>query len=138
MADENATGDTPEVKKSRRKLTKDLTTSPGTVVIEVAGGVQGKMSFPFSDLPPKIQEQFGPFGLGHKLGDSAAGRSGADAEEAINKVWNGLKAGEWSVRAPAVPKVKLSDLAANFAKLSKKEQEKASGLLTALGIELPT
>jgi len=32
------------------------------------------MTFDFNTLPKDIRVKFGPFGLGHKLGDSAAGR----------------------------------------------------------------
>ncbi len=124
-------------KKSRRKLTKDLATKPGVVIMEALGGVKGATDYNFSTLPKDIQEKLGPFGLGHKLGDAAAGRAGKDAEEAIDKVWDGLMKGDWSVRAPATPKVKVSEIAANFAKLSPKEKDKAASLLTALGIDLP-
>jgi len=131
MAEEEATT------KKAKKLSKDLATKPGSVVITVAGGAKGAMEFAFSKLPEKIQELFGPFGLGHKLGDAAAGRSGADAESAIMKVWEGLMKGDWTVRAPAVPKVSLAEVKANFDKLSPAEQKTARTLLAGLGITLP-
>jgi len=120
-----------------KKLTKDLTVKPGSVVITVEGGEKGAMAFDFSKLPEKIQELFGPFGLGHKLGDSAAGRTGKDAEAAITKVWDGLMKGDWSVRAPATPKVSLTEVAANFQKLAPAEQKAAKALLDSLNIKLP-
>ncbi len=98
------------------------------------GGEKGEMDFPFASYPADVQTKFGPFGQGHKLGDAAAGRSGSDAEEAIIKVNAGLLNGDWSTRAPAVPKVKVSDIIANFANLSAKEKATAAPLLAALGI----
>jgi hypothetical protein len=124
-----------EVKKSRRKLTKEV--YDGGVKITVLGGEKGEMDFPFAAYPVDVQTKFGPFGQGHKLGDAAAGRSGADAEEAIVKVNAGLLNGDWSTRAPAVPKVKVSDIIANFANLSEEEKATAAPLLAALGIDLP-
>lgn len=123
--------------KKTKKLSKDLVSKPGTVIITVKGGAKKSMEFDFSKLSPKIQKLFGPFGLAHKLGDAAASRSSKDAEEAIQKVWDGLLADNWSVRAPAVPKVSVTDITQNFAKLSPAEQQAAKGLLAGLGIELP-
>lgn len=119
-----------------KKLTKDLATQPGTVIITVADGKKGAMKFDFSELPQKIQKSFGPFGLGHKLGDSAAGRKGEDAEGAIGKVWEGLLNGDWSVRAPAQPKVAISTITANLDKLQGPEKETAKALLKSLGISI--
>ena len=130
--------DTPkEATKKPKKLTKDLTTEPGTVIITVVGGEKGAMKFPFNKLPKDIQTKFGPFGYGHKLGDSAAGRSGKDAETAITKVNEGLIKGDWSIRAPAAPKISLAEVATNMAKLSPAEQKTAKALLSGLGITIP-
>ena len=78
----------------QRKLAKSI---EGTVVnIEVIG--QGLTVHDFTELPADIQAKLGPFGLASKLGDAAAGREGSDAAEAIKKVWEGLVAGDWTVR----------------------------------------
>lgn len=130
----------PEATKAtskKKKLTKDLATKPGTVMITVQGGEKGTMEFPFNILPGDIQKKFGPFGYGHKLGDSAAGRSGKDAEAAILKVNEGLMNGDWSVRAPAAPKLNIAEIVGNFEKLSKKEQEVAKKFLSGLGLTIP-
>lgn len=127
----------PPTKTKTKKLTKDLATKPGSVIITVAGGEKGAMEFPFSKLPPEIQKKFGAFGYGHKLGDSAAGRAGKDAEAAINKVNDGLMNGDWSVRAPAAPKINIAELATNFEKLSLKEQVVAKKFLSSLGLSIP-
>lgn len=131
--------DAPEapVKSKRKKLSKDLATKPGTVIITVEGGVKGPMEFDTAKLPADVQTKLVPFGAGHKLGDSAAGRKGTEAEDAINKVWDGLMKGDWSVRAPAVPKVSVADIAANFANLSDAEKKAAAPLLAALNITVP-
>jgi len=126
-----------DTEKRGRKLEKDLAAFPGKVAITVLGGAKGQMIFDPADLPADIQQKLIPFGLGHKLGDSAAGKSGTDAEEAIEKVWEGIKSGDWTVRAPATPKVSLKDVAANFSNLSEEEKEAAKQLMASLGIKIP-
>jgi len=123
--------------KRARKLEKDLSTQPGKVIITVLDGAKGAMVFDPADLSADIREKLIPFGLGHKLGDAAAGKSGTDAEDAIEKVWEGLKSDDWSVRAPAAPKVSLKDVAANFQNLSDEEKEAAKTLMASLGINIP-
>jgi hypothetical protein len=95
------------------------------------------MVFDFSTLPQSIRKQLGPFGLGHKLGDSAAGKAGTDAEEAIQTTWQGLIEEKWTVRVPAAPKVSVAEVASNYDKLSDKEKKTAQALLTSLGIKIP-
>ena len=119
-----------------KKLKKDLSTHP-LVKITVAEGNAGEMTFDFTQLPAEIQTQFGPFGAGHKLGDSAAGKAGVEAEEAIKATWQGLLEGKWTVRVPASPKVSTKEVAANFDKLSDKEKKTAQALLASLGIKIP-
>jgi hypothetical protein len=119
-----------------KKLKKDLS-EKGLVKISVADGAQGEMIFDFSKLPAEVQEQLGPFGLGHKLGDSAAGKAGTDAEEAISKTWEGLMEGKWSVRLPAAPKVNVKDVATNLSNLSEKDKKAAKAVLESLGIKIP-
>lgn len=120
-----------------KKLAKDLTTKPNSVIITVAEGEKGAMEFPFDKLPPAIQKKFGCFGYGHKLGDSAAGRSGKDAEAAIMKVNQGLMNGDWSVRAPAAPKINIAELTSNFEKLSPQEREVAKKFLSGISLSIP-
>jgi len=136
MAEETTTQTPDTEKKSRKKLEKDLTDHP-LVKITVLGGNEGQMVFSILDLPMDIQDRLGPFGLGHKLGDAAAGRKGVEAEEAINKVWDGLKAGDWTVRAPAVPKVPIKAIIENYELLSDDEKATAKKLLGDLGMKIP-
>ena len=121
--------------KRAKKLAKEI--EGEMVKITVGDGAKGEMIFLFSDLPADIQSKLGPFGLGHKLGDAAAGKEGLEAEEAINKVFDGLKSGDWSVRAPAGPRVSIKALADNVSKLDPASQEAAKALLTSLGVKIP-
>ncbi len=120
---------------AKKKMVKKI---DGTKIsIEVLDGQLGAVDFDFTELPADIQAKLGPFGLNHKLGDSAAGKSGVEAEEAIAKVFEGLKNGDWSVRAPAAPKVSTKTIATNLESLSAKEQNAAIAVLQRLGINIP-
>ena len=121
-----------EVKKTK-KLGKVI---EGSIVTITEAGTGKVMKFDFSTLPADIQAKFGPFGLGHKLGDSAAGKSGNEAVESINKVWDGLMKGDWSVKAPPGEKISKKSLTENLSKLSDKEKAVATQLLEKLGIKL--
>ncbi len=114
-----------------RKLAKAI---EGTVVKITAGGKE--MKYDFAALPKEIQAKLGPFGLGHKLGDAAAGKSGEEIFPAIKTVFDGLMASNWSVRAPAGEKVSKKSLSEGIGKLSPKEQEAAMALLAKLGIKM--
>lgn len=120
---------------AKKKMNKTIEDS--VVKIEVLEGAQGEMRFDFNSLPDDICTKMGPFGLNHKLGDSAAGKTGVEAEEAINKVWQGLLDGDWSVRAPSAPKVSTKVIADNFSNLSEDEQNAAKAVLESLGIAVP-
>ncbi len=129
-----------EIKKAgRKKLAKSIN---GTVVT-LTEGVTGKvMTFDFAKLPKGIQDNLGPFGLGHKLGDAAAGKEGQEATDAITKVWEGLMKGDWSVRAPAAEKISKNDLVAMYVampegtKEEKIQKDAFKGLLEKLGVKI--
>jgi hypothetical protein len=129
--------ETTEAAKRPRKLMKDLT-DEGVVKITALGGNAGEVEYDFSTLPADIQTKLGPFGLSHKLGDAAAGKTGADAEDSIQKVWDGLMAGDWSVRAPATPKVSVKALVDKMSALPPEAQEQARALLASLGVDIPS
>ena len=120
-----------EAPKRSKKLSKVI---EGTIVTLTVDGF-APVSYDFATLPEDIQAKFGPFGMGHKLGDSAAGKEGQDALDAIAKVFAGLESGDWTVRAPAAVKVSLSDIKANLANLSDAEREQAQALLASLGMK---
>ena len=126
-----------EAVKRPRKLMKDLT-DEGVVKITAIDGNAGEVAYDFSTLPEDIQAKLGPFGLSHKLGDAAAGKTGADAEESIQKVWDGLMSGDWSVRAPATPKVSVKALVDKMSALPPEAQEQARALLASLGVDIPS
>lgn len=126
-----------EAAKRPRKLMKELT-DEGIVIIEAIGGNAGSVKYDFNVLPDDIKAKLGPFGLNHKLGDSAAGKTGTEAEEAIQKVWDGLMAGDWSVRAPATPKVSVKALVDKMNSLPEEAQAQARALLESLGVSIPS
>jgi phage FluMu gp28-like protein len=130
---EEAEQETPKKEKGNKKLSKGIVGSVVTITEGTAGTV---MEFDFAELPADIQAKLGPFGLGHKLGDAAAGKSGQDAVNAINKVFDGLMKDDWSVRAPAAEKVSKSDLITRIGALSDDEQAVAKAMLAKLGIKM--
>jgi len=121
-------------KAKRKRLSKEI---DGTILTIKEGTTDTVLKFNFLDLPEGIQSLFGPFGLSHKLGDAAAGKKGQDAIVAINKVWDGLLAGNWSVRAPAAEKITKKSITSKFEDMPEgKEKELAAKLLKKLGIVL--
>ena len=118
-----------------KKLSKGI---EGSVVTIKEMTTETEMAFNFNDLPQEIQEKFGPFGLGHKLGDAAAGKQGQEACDAINKVWTGLMDNNWSVRAPAAEKITKKGLLEKVDQLDPADQEAAVALLQKLGLSVPT
>ena len=118
---------------SVRKLQKGI---EGNVVTIKEAATDSTLVFDFSTLPEGIQQKLGPFGLGHKLGDAAAGKESQEAVNAINKVWEGLMNNDWSVRAPAGEKVSKSSIIGKIGSLSEEEQAAAKELLAKLGVAL--
>lgn len=117
--------------KHEKKLYKEIV---GTVV-KIKEAVTGKeMSFDAAKLPKEIQEKLMPFGLNHKLGDAASGCSGQEAVDSIQKVWNGLVAGNWAVRAAKGESVSVSAISSGIDKLPAAEKAAATALLIKLGI----
>lgn len=95
-----------KVKKSK-KLAKVIN---GSVVTITESVTKSTMTFDVSKLPAGIQANLAPYGLSQKLGDAAAGKEGKDAVDSIQKVWDGLLKGDWSVRVPAAEKITKSSL----------------------------
>lgn len=120
-----------EVKRTK-KLGKGI---EGSIVTITVAGHEPK-TYDFNELPEDIRAKFGPFGLGHKLGDSAAGKSGTEAVEAIDKVWEGLMSGDWTTRAPAAPKLTKKSISEAMDNLDDDQKEAAAALLAKLGITL--
>jgi hypothetical protein len=137
MSEETTTAEVTEevaAPKRDKKLTKSI---EGTVItIEAIGGEKGVMTFDVAELSEEVCQKLIPFGASHKLGDAAAGRTGKDAEEAIQKVWDGLLKGDWSVRQAAAPKVSITQVKDALANMSDADREKAKALMAQMGINL--
>jgi len=116
-----------------KRLEKSIEGSVVTIK-ELASGET--LTFDLEELNDEIRSRLMGHGALQKLGDAAAGKEGAEAVEAIQKVWNGLKAGEWAVKAPAGPKVSKKALQEKISQLSEKEQRAALSLLQKLGVDL--
>ena len=116
-----------------KRLTKVI---DGTVlkINEIESGEARE--YDFAKLPPDIQTKFGPFGLSHRIGDASAGKKGKEAVEAMDKVWNGLIEGNWSVRAPAGEKLTKKGLTDKIGLMTPKEQKAAKELLQKLGLSI--
>lgn len=114
------------LEKKGKKLAKTI---EGNIVTIVEGATGTVLTYDFSTLPADIQTKFGPFGLGHKLGDAAAGVSGVDAVNSINKVWEGLSKGDWSVRAPKGETISKNDLFSKVEAIEDPEKREEMRLL---------
>ena len=138
MAKKNPEFETPvadnQEPKRPRKLSKEVTDNG--VKITVVGG-SGEKTFNIEDLPGPVRAKLIPFGLGHKLGDAAAGKEGEEAEAAIMKTWEALCKGDWTFRVPASPKISLKDVAEKFQGLSEAEKAAAKALFESLGFNVP-
>lgn len=129
----------PAASSKKKKLAKSISGTTVTIVESVSNTT---LTFDFAKLPKTIQDNLGPFGLGHKLGDAAAGKEGKEAVDSINKVWDGLLKGDWSVRAPAAEKISKNDLAALYTAMpegtaaEKAQKATFKGLLEKLGVKI--
>lgn len=119
-------------RKKKKKLSKVVEGSVIAITEAITGAV---LKFDVATLPDAIQTNLKYHGASQKLGDAAAGREGQEAIDAINKVWEGLAKGDWSVRAPAAEKVSIKDLAGKVAAMADgKDKKAAEDLLRKLGI----
>ena len=123
---------TTEAPKKVKRLSKVI---EGKILTITEGETGTVLTYDFTALPPAIQDSFGAFGMGHKLGDAAAGKKGQEAVDAINKVWEGLMKGDWTVRAPAAEKISKKSILDKFNEMpAGKEKNLAKDLLTKLGL----
>jgi len=131
MVDEKTEAVEPVAKK-RKKLSKVIAGNVLTITESITGSV---LTFDAATLPTGIQANLMPYGLSQKLGDAAAGKEGKEAVEAINKVWEGLVKGDWSVRAPAAEKITKSSMLDIYNALPEgKEKQVLKGLLVKIGV----
>ena len=116
-----------------KKLSKEI---EGTKVTLTEVTTNTILTFDTAKLSAEIQAKLIPFGAGHKLGDAAAGKEGQEAVDSINKVWEGLLAGNWSVKAPASEKISASALVAMYNSITNaKDRTVARGMLEKVGLE---
>ncbi len=120
-----------------KKLGKKI---EGTEVVFTFG--EDEVRYDSAMLPPDMKDAFVPFGLGHKLGDSAASaKTTEEMKTAIDRVWNGLMESKWSTRTPGEAKEKKpafskKTILENLASLPEDQQEQAKALLASMGIIL--
>ena len=122
-------------KKKARVLRKDLEAVPGSLVMGIIG-IEGTKIYDPKALPENVQTELPAFALSHKLGDAASGKSGQEAADAIDKVWEGLMKGDWKTKAPASKKIAVSDIAKSLEGMPEEEAAKAREALAKLGITL--
>ena len=116
-----------------KKLEKVIT---GNVLQITEGTTAAVLKFDINELSDSIRFNLSMHGLSQKLGDAAAGKAGEDAVKSINAVWEGLKKGDWAVRAPAGEKVSKKSIIDAIGNLSDAEQKKAKDLLAKLGLKI--
>ena len=120
------------VPTKKKKLAKSIV---GNVLTIIESTTDTTMVFDADKLPEIVQTNLMPYGLSQKLGDAAAGKKGAEAIASIQKVWEGLMAGNWSVRAPKAEKISKNDIMAQYnAMPDGKEKVVFKGLLEKLGV----
>ena len=122
--------------ESKRARRVSKTVEDDRVVIKVVGVDNWELNAKVSDLPEDVVSKLPAVALSHILGDAAAGKEGQEAVDKIQKKWDALVAGHFSVRKPAEKKVKVSDLLAAINDMEGVDAEKAKAALAALGITM--
>jgi hypothetical protein len=118
---------------AKRKLIKKIEDNKLTISVV---GIEGSNTYDPTKLPEDIQAQLPCIALNHILGDSAAGKAGADAEKCIAEKWKAMMEGKMTTRKPKEPSVKETDLLENFKKLTPKQKTAAKGLMESLGLDV--
>jgi hypothetical protein len=114
-----------------KKLTKEV---KGAVLHITVG--EESLVFDSDELSDSIKFNLAMHGLSQKLGDSAAGKEGEEAVKSIKTVWDGLVAGNWTVRAPAGEKISKTTILDNLAKMPEEKQAAVKELLASLGLKI--
>lgn len=130
MSETEAT--TPEVAKKVKKLSKVIENGILTIKESITNST---LTFDPAGLTDEIKKNLMYHGLSQKLGDAAAGREGKDAVDSINKVWEGLVKGDFTIRVPAAEKVSKKSILDKFNAMPEgKEKDRAAAALKALGL----
>lgn len=123
-----------EETKRTRKLQKEVDYDNGVVKIKVIS-IDKTLECNVAELPKEISAKLIPLAINHRIGDAAAGRDGDEAFESMEKVWNALKSGDFTVKAPAGAKLPSKKaISDNLSNLSDAEQKKARALLEKIGL----
>jgi hypothetical protein len=118
-----------------KRLNKVVNYETGEVKVSVIATGQ-ELVCNVSELNAEMCKKLVPLALSHRIGDAAAGKEGDEAFQAMTKVWEGLKAGNFTIRVAAVPGLKASDIKEKLAGLTGKDAAMAAALLEKLGIKL--
>lgn len=126
---------------TRTKRVEKFVAEDTGIVTFRAAGEDGKFETAVeidpAELSDDIQEKLMVHGLLSKIGDAAAGKSGQEAAEAMQKVAEQLREGHWTVRRQGNSvKASKADMLSKLAEKSPEEQAAAKALLASLGIEL--
>ena len=138
MAENDVNAEVEVVEVAAKKKKKLSKTIEGHVLTIIESITNTTLTYNADDLPEAIQDSLMPYGLSQKLGDAAAGKKGEEAVESINKVWDGLVAGNWKVRAPAAKQISEKSIMDKYNDMpAGKEKIVFKGLLEKLGMVVP-
>lgn len=120
----------------KKKLSKIVDNEAKVVRFKtVEDGVE--FDYSVDDLPKEIKVKLMLHGMGCKLADAAAGKSTAEEIKAgIDKVFEALKNGEWTTRAPKATPCTKKAITEKLGELGDDEKAKALEVLAALGLNL--
>lgn len=118
-----------------RRLDKKVDYNTGVVTVTVLSTGQ-TVTCDTNALPQEIKNKLIPLAISHRIGDAAAGADGQEAFESMSKVWDGLMAGNFTVRQPAKVGISASSIKEKLAGLTGKDAAAAAALLEKLGIKL--
>ena len=120
-------------KKKQKVMEKTITTDSLTIKIL---GTDFNLEAKHADLPENVQALLPSIALSHMLGDAAAGKTGQEAADRIQKKWDALMEGNLSIRKPAEKKIALSQVSQNLENLSEEEAAKVRAAFKLLGVEV--
>ena len=126
---------TAPVSTRARKIAREIDYDKGIVTFTIKSSGE-TLVCDVSQLPTEIFRKLVPLAVNHRVGDAAAGREDDAALESMKKVWEGLCAGNFTIRQPAAPAISKNDIKEKLSGLSGKEASAAKALLEKLGIAL--
>lgn len=137
MSEEAVVETTDNETKRPRRLIKSTSMENLMVSIEVVGVESGPVEYNLTDVSDEIKDQLALHGLSQKLGDSAAGKEGADAESSISETWANLVEGKFrGERAAGERMPTKKSMTQSLEKLTPAEQAEAKAALAKMGVIL--